>query len=272
MLYCTAAAVPARAPLTMCVIALAYKSPALGPLFLVANRDERYARAAAPLGYWPDAPGVLGGRDLEAGGSWLAVSAEGRLAALTNIRSGRPQPGRVSRGHLVRDFVTGAMSAREFAAELAARRGDYAPFNLLFGEVSDLYHFHSATGAFARLTPGIHTLSNATLDTRWPKTDKLAERLAACRRRPSSDEAFAWLADRDEAPLDALPNTGVGLALERMLSPVFIHGRDYGTRASMVLAAHARGDVDFAERSFGPSGRETGRVAYTLRLAPRRTA
>ncbi|RXZ44468.1 NRDE family protein [Crenobacter cavernae] len=256
----------------MCVIALAYKSPALGPLFLVANRDERYARPTAPLGYWPDAPHILGGRDLEAGGSWLAIGNTGRFAAVTNIRNGRAQPGRLSRGSLVRDFVTGIATVREFAAELSARRADYAPFNLLYGDVSDLFHYHSVTGTLARLTPGIHTLSNATLDTRWPKTESLAEHLAASPRRPSAAEAFSWLADKTEAPTERLPNTGVGLALEKMLSPVFIHGRDYGTRASMVISANARGDVDFAERSFGPSGRETGLVSYTLRLAPRRNA
>lgn len=253
----------------MCVIAFAYKTAALGPLFLIANRDEAYARPSAPLGLWP-APhqNVLGGRDLQAGGSWLALDTRGRFATVTNIRDGLRKPGERSRGLLVSDFVTGDANVIAFAEQLRQERQRYAPFNLLFGQVDDLYHFYSVTGTLARVTPGIHTLANATLDTTWYKTQKLATALAACQRLPHEDEALAWLADASPAPPGQLPNTGVGLALEKMLSPVFIKGRDYGTRSSIVLTASARGDVQCVERSFSMSGRETGRLRHTLRIGP----
>jgi len=257
----------------MCVIAFAYKSAALGPLFLIANRDETYARPSAPLGLWPEPhQNVLGGRDLQGGGSWLALDTRGRFAAVTNIRDGLRQQGERSRGLLVSEFVTGSMAVLAFAEQLKRERAHYAPFNLLFGMLDDLHHFHSSTGELVRVTPGIHTLANATLDTPWYKTKKLAQQLQACQRLPREDDALAWLADDAPAPPGQLPNTNIGLALEKTLSPVFIKGRDYGTRASLVLTAGARGDVSIIERSFSPAGRETGKVRRTLRIGqPTRT-
>lgn len=253
----------------MCVIAFAYKTAALGPLYLIANRDEVYARPSAPLGRWPEPHSeVLGGRDLQGGGSWLALDTRGRFAALTNIRDGLRKKGERSRGLLVSEFVTGDADVIAFAEQLRSTRDLYAPFNLLFGQVDDLYHFHSVSGMLSRVTPGIHTLANATLDTPWYKTKKLAEALKACPRIPREEEALAWLADATPAPPGHLPNTGVGLALEKLLSPVFIKGRDYGTRSSLIIMASARGDVSCVERSFSPAGRETGSVRHTLRPAP----
>ena len=145
----------------MCVIALAYQTRLLGPLVLIANRDEAYARASAPLAWWDDAPDILGGRDLVAGGSWLALDKRGRFAAITNIRTGQPQQGARSRGELVPRFIDGDDSPLAFARALAQTRSQYAPYNLLFGEMRDLYHYNSQHDRLSRLTPGIHTLSNA---------------------------------------------------------------------------------------------------------------
>lgn len=252
----------------MCVIALAYKTPALGPLVLVANRDETYARATAPLDRWPTGTETLGGRDDVSGGSWLLVDARGRFAAVTNIRDGRPVQAARSRGELVVRFVTGDASALDFARTLAAKHDQYAPFNLLFGQVDDLFHFHSRTQRLTRLTPGVHTLSNATLDTPWFKSERLAAHLRTARRLPGERDAYDWLADPTPAAPEQLPNTGVGLALEKMLSPVFIRGRDYGTRASMLLTVSTRGDILFCERSYGLAGRPTGDRRFSLRPAP----
>lgn len=249
----------------MCVIAFAYKMPGLGQLALLSNRDEYYARPATPLDFWPDHPDTLGGIDEQAGGSWLAISSAGRMAAVTHIREGYAVPAERSRGELVRRFVSGEEAPLDFAAWLAAEKDHYAPFNLLFGRTDDLYHYHSRTGALVRVTPGLHTLSNATLDTHWFKTERLADHLRALRRVPSEDEALHWLEDPTPAPPERLPNTGVGSALERVLSPVFVAGRDYGTRASSVLLVSSRGDITFCERSFGLAGREIGRRRYTLR-------
>jgi uncharacterized protein with NRDE domain len=249
----------------MCVIAFAYKMPSLGQLVLLANRDEFYARPSAPLDWWEDHPGTLGGRDLQAGGSWLAVDGRGRFAAVTNFREGYARPGERSRGELVERFVCSDMDTLDFADWLTREVGHYAPFNLLFGQVGDLFHFHSRGARLERVTPGIHSLSNATLDTPWPKCQRLTDHLRGLGRPPSEDQAFTWLEDATPVPVHALPNTGVGSALERALAPVFVQHRDYGTCASMLVTVSARGDVTFAERRFGLAARETGRRRFTLR-------
>ena len=252
----------------MCVIALAYKTPRLGPLVLVANRDELHARASAPLAWWGDAPDVLGGRDLEGGGSWLAISRHGRFAAVTNVREGQRHVGRRSRGELVRRFVEGRDDAQAFARQLAAERADYAPFDLLLVEIGDLYHFHSVRGTLARLTPGVHTLSNATLDTPWPKCRLLAGHLSAAVRPPAAAEAFEWLSDRSVPPVAELPNTGVGLAREKLLAPVLIAGYDYGTRASTLLTVGAGGRVALSELARTPGGGRGQLREFRLNLEP----
>ncbi|RMD01751.1 NRDE family protein [Aquitalea palustris] len=249
----------------MCVIAFAYKMPGLGQLVLLANRDEYYARPSAPLDWWEGHADTLGGRDLQAGGSWLMVDGRGRFAALTNFREGYGKSGARSRGELVQRFVTGEDDPFSFADWLRDNHQHYAPFNLLYGQVDDLFHFHSRGARIARVTPGVHTLSNATLDTPWFKSERLAEHLRGLRRPPTEEQAFAWLADATQAGPGQLPNTGIGLALEKTLSPVFIQGRDYGTRSSMLLNISARGDVSLSELSWGLAGREAGRRRYTIR-------
>jgi uncharacterized protein with NRDE domain len=249
----------------MCVIAFAYKMPAMGQLTLLANRDEYYARPTAPLDFWPDQPNILAGRDLRAGGSWLAVNSNGRFCAVTHIREGHAKVAERSRGDLVRRFVSGEEKTLDFARSLAEERQHYAPFNLLFGMTDDLYHYHSRSGQLIRVTPGIHTLSNATLDTRWFKCENLEQNLRGIGRMPTEAEAFSWLEDPTQAPTERMPNTGIGLALERQLSSVFVSARDYGTCSSMLLTVSGRGDIAFSERSFGLAGRETGRRRYTLR-------
>lgn len=232
---------------------------------LLGNRDELYARPAEALDFWPDRPDVLGGRDLQAGGSWLAIRNDGRFAAVTHIREGFAAAAERSRGELVSQFVLGDEPPLDYAARLADLRAHYAPFNLLFGSTDDLYHFHSRSGQLARVTPGLHTLSNATLDTPWFKTKRLADRLSGLRAAPREEDAYAWLEDATPAGPGQLPNTGIGSALERVLSPIFVVGRDYGTRASTLLIVSSRGDIAMSERSFGLAGKELGRRRYTLR-------
>lgn len=249
----------------MCLIAIAYKTLNLGPLVLLANRDEFYTRPSAPLDWWEDHPDVLGGRDLKAGGSWLAVRRNGRFAALTNVRQGVPNPRARSRGELVQRFVCGDMTILDFADTLRQESVHYAPFNLLFGQITDLCHFHSPTGQLTRLTPGVHTLSNATLDTPWFKCERIAGHLRAVRRHPTPAEAFLWLGDATPAPLNQLPNTGVGLALEKMLSPILICGRDYGTVGSTLLSLGGNGEVMACEQGWGLGGRPLATRRFSFR-------
>lgn len=251
----------------MCVLAFAYKMPGLGQLVLLANRDEYYTRPTRPLDFWPERDDMIGGQDLQAGGSWLAIRNNGRLAAVTAIRDGFTPPGERSRGELVSQFVLGSEDPLRFAERLATERPFYGLFNLLFGNAEDLFFYHSRHNQLSRVTPGLHTLSNATLDTPWFKCERLAAHLHGLRRAPTEDQAYAWLEDRAQAPSHQLPNSGVGSAMERMLSPVFVVGRDYGTRASMLLTVSSRGDIAMSERSVGLAGKEHGRRRFTLRPA-----
>ena len=254
----------------MCLIAIAWRTHPECPLALVANRDELHARPAAAAAYDPDADTVYGGRDLVQGGGWLQVSTTGRLAAVTNVRTGlRAEPAPRSRGWLVRDFVRDDGAAEAFVASLQETGGEYGAFNLLAFD-GDALRFASnrPRPGHAPVAPGLHAMSNGAFDAAWPKST-LATRalqawlasghaLADPMARPDALEPlFAALADTTEAPDAALPDTGVGLALERALSPPFVSDATYGTRCSTVVLARPGGFV-FAERRFGPAARVLG--------------
>ena len=258
----------------MCLIAIAWNTRPGLPLALIANRDEFHQRPTAPAGFDPAAPDVYGGRDLAQGGSWLLASTRRRLAAVTNVRQGlQAESAASSRGWLVRDFVHGDLAAPAFAAALAADAQAYGRFNLLLWD-GDALWFASNTPAFtaAAVTPGLHAMSNGALDARWPKstaaTRTLAHWLATDAARgdgfndgpPDADRLaplFAGLRDTTVAPDAALPDTGVGIDLERRLSPPFIVGADYGTRSSSVVLVGETG-IGFEEHRFGPMGIAAG--------------
>jgi uncharacterized protein with NRDE domain len=260
----------------MCLIAVAWKAHPRFQLALIANRDEFHARPAAPAGFDPEFPDVYGGRDLQAGGSWLLASTRGRLAAVTNVRVGRnPNAAPRSRGALVRAFAAGGQSAAGFAAALAPTAAEYGRFNLLLWD-GDTLEFASNHPSFVRLpvTPGLHAMSNGAFDAPWPKSGHATRALAAWLESPASTGAidgatlaplFDALADTTPAPDAALPDTGVGLELERALSPPFVSGDRYGTRCSMVVLAGEAGIV-FAERRFGPGMADLGKILAVLSM------
>ncbi|RJG12516.1 hypothetical protein D3879_04300 [Pseudomonas cavernicola] len=245
----------------MCLIVFAWRPGHARPLVVAANRDEFYARPSLPLGAWADAPGVIAGRDLEAGGTWLGVGPQGRFAALTNIRNpGQAQGGR-SRGELVAQFLRGQQTPEAYLAAIAERASEYAGFNLLVGNSHELWHLNSREGAPLRLGSGLYGLSNAGLDTPWPKVQRAKAALAECLDTPQASALLGLLADPQQAPEAALPETGVGLATERLLSSIFIVSPNYGTRASSVLIVQADGRRQLVERSFGPYGAHLGEVS-----------
>lgn len=245
----------------MCLIALAWRAHPRYPLIVVANRDEFHDRPAAPLAEWPDAPGVYGGRDLRAGGAWLALGSGGRLAAVTNVRESRaPAPGLRSRGALATGFLQGALSAPAAAQELMVEAERYGAFNLLLSDGETLsYASNRPASHWQRVEPGVHGLSNAGLDTPWPKTLRLRAALQAWLERGQTElePLFAALADTRTPDDSELPDTGVGLAMERLLAPPFIRSVRYGTRASSVVLAGSEG-WRFEERRFGPDGEPLG--------------
>src|SRR5688500_2484550 len=182
----------ARYDRRMCLIAVAWRVHPRYELALVANRDDSHARPAAPAGVDPEAADVYGGRDLQAGGSWLQVSTRGRLAAVTNVRTGlRDQVAPRSRGALVRDFVRGAAPAPEYLEALAETAGDYAPYNLLAWDGGELsfasnHTFGQPRHATHLVAPGVHAMSNGAFDAPWPKSGHATRALSAWLASPAS--------------------------------------------------------------------------------------
>lgn len=238
----------------MCLILLAWQAHPHYPLVVIANRDEFHARPTAAAAAWPDAPHVIGGRDLEAGGTWLGVTTTGRLAAVTNVREpGRPT-GERSRGYLTRDFLQGTSSAGDYLGSLDGKA--YAGFNLLLCDDRELWYGSNRATPARRLSAGIYGVSNHLLDTPWPKLASAKARFTQLLSgKPEKNALFELLAD-DEIVADArLPATGVSLEWERRLSAIFVRSPEYGTRASSVVLIAADGCGSLHERSFGSDGR-----------------
>ena len=252
----------------MCLILLAWNAQREHPLILAANRDEFFARATQPAGSWPESPAVVGGRDLEKGGSWLAVSAAGRLAAVTNFRDGtRRRGGRRSRGLLVSDFVLSELDPSAFLADVRARRDAYDGFNLLVAADSDLLHYSNVSDEITTVAAGVHGVSNHLLDTPWPKVERGKQALARLLdgdRDALAAGLFDALADTHSPPDDELPSTGVSPEWERALGRAFIHTSGYGTRASTVVLMERSGRLTFLERNFAATGAPAETRAFQL--------
>jgi uncharacterized protein with NRDE domain len=238
----------------MCLILLAYDAHPLYRLILAANRDEFFARPTAPAAFRDDSPQILAGRDLKEGGTWLGLTSTGRIAAITNYRDPRSErKDTPSRGGLVSGFLAGSNSVEEYLAFLSREGTNFNGFNLIFGDMKRLCWFSNRGGEPQFLQPGIHGLSNHLLDTPWPKVRHGKEavgRLIAPGKEIEPDAFFAILADRTIAPDNLLPETGVGIELERLMSPLFITAPTYGTRSSTVILIDREKRVTFIERGF----------------------
>ncbi|MEW6334494.1 MAG: NRDE family protein [Thermodesulfobacteriota bacterium] len=237
----------------MCLILFAWQHHPDYPLILAANRDEFYERPTAPAAFWQDARGLLAGRDLRAGGTWLGVTRGGRFAALTNYRDPAAlKEVAPSRGELVSGYLHGRRTPEAYLRRLRPEAARYNGFGLLAGNPDQLHYFSNRGGSSA-VSPGIHGMSNHLLDTPWPKVERgkqALEGLLERERTPSTESLLALLADRSRPPDERLPATGVGLEWERVLSPLFIESPLYGTRSSTVLTIDRRGCVTFVERLF----------------------
>ncbi|RII28976.1 MAG: hypothetical protein CXR31_03655 [Geobacter sp.] len=255
----------------MCLILFAHECHPNYRLILAANRDEFYDRPTAPAAFWEDEPSLLAGRDLKVGGTWFGITATGRLAAITNYRDPAVhRPNAPSRGLLVSDFLRNSLPAETFLAELEPIGPTYNGFNLICGTRENLWHYSNRGGPPVPIPPGIHGLSNRLLDTPWPKvsrgTSALAELLQHDRIDPA--ELFAILADRSMAPDPLLPDTGVGLERERLLSPLHIASPDYGTRSATVLLVGRDGWVEFTEQTFNGGVEPVTTVQQRFQYAP----
>lgn len=259
----------------MCLIAFALDAHPRYRLVVAANRDEFHARPTAAAAWWDDAPDLYGGRDLLQGGTWMACRRDGRWAAVTNVRRMElPDPAAPSRGALVANFLRGPLGAADYAAQLSAEASRYAGFNLLLGDAprdgaDTVYIGNQNVAPPRRLHSGVHAVSNASLDTPWPKLLRLRGTMEQwCAAGTTSTEPlFAGLADRSAIADAELPDTGVGLELERLLSTPFIRSAQYGTRACTVLTIDHDGRLGFEERRFGAQGVALGTQAETFALA-----
>lgn len=251
----------------MCVIAFVCDQHPRWQLLLIGNRDEAHARPSAPLARWADAPGVLAGRDLEAGGTWMGVREPQRAAVVTNVRDPRAAKDGASRGWLVGDFLRGSNAVARHAALLATEAARYRPFNLLLFDRDGAQFVSNRPVVRAHaIATGVHGLSNGDLDAPWPKVVRAT---AALRRwldagRDDFAPLFAAFADETPAPDAELPDTGVGIELERRLSPLFIRGVEYGTRATTLIAIDRAGRGCLVEHRFGPEAEALGQT--TLRF------
>ena len=247
----------------MCIVLLAHQVHPRYPLVLIANRDERYLRPTRRMQVWEHPPRILAGKDLEAGGTWLGLDDKARLALLTNYR----EPGRKryasSRGRLPLDYLSTAVDEqRGFEERLELTREHFAGYNLLFGSVGKLSHYSNRDEDIHRLEPGYHGLSNAGLNTPWPKVERGKRLLQEALESPAlfPESLFDILRDVYKPDDAALPETGLPLSLERELSSIFISGEDYGSRSGTVIVADSEGEFRVWERDY-LSGEER---AFTL--------
>lgn len=243
----------------MCLIVIAHQAHPEWPFIVAANRDEFHARPSQDAHWWPDRPEVLGGRDLQAGGSWFAIDRRGRFAAVTNFRDAEPPPrNRTSRGELITAFLDGERAPLEFLEDVDGDR--YGGFNLLVGDADSLAYLSNRDGGCRVLMPGIYGVANATLDTPWPKLERSKERLAALLDAGSVNETslLRLLDDRERARVDQVESGTLPFDTAHALTAPFIVTPEYGTRCSTVVFRRDNGLVRFVEKRFDAGGAATG--------------
>jgi uncharacterized protein with NRDE domain len=263
----------------MCLLVLAWNCHPAYRVVVAANRDEFHARPAAPLAPWPDLPGVVGGRDLQAGGAWFAVDAGRRFGIVTNFREfGRRRRSAPSRGGLIPGFLSAGDSAGDSLRALETDAPGYAGFNLLLGDRDSLWYASNRADQFAReLQPGVHGLSNEFLDTPWPKLLRVRARFTGLLDQPEAadpailvDRLMEALSDRTQAEPESLPAGDLSPEWARKLSAPFVLDPGYGTRCSTVLAIGHDDSLLMVERRFDAQGTATGQSEHRLNGDSRR--
>jgi uncharacterized protein with NRDE domain len=260
----------------MCLLVLAWRAHPRYRLVVAANRDEFHARPAAPLAAWTDLAGVIGGRDQQANGAWLAVDTRRRFGIVTNFREfGRHRRSAPSRGGLIPGFLAQSGAPGEYLRALDTDAPGYAGFNLLLADRASLWYASNRAEEFARaLPPGIYGLSNELLDTPWPKLVRVRTRFTslldadgAAAGGAFADSLFDLLADRETAPTDTQPEGGLSPEWARKLSAPFVLDATYGTRCSTVLTISTDDTLRIAERRFDARGESTGESEQVLNAA-----
>jgi uncharacterized protein with NRDE domain len=236
----------------MCLIFAAINCHPVYKLVIAANRDEFYNRKTAPASYWDDYPNVVGGRDLEAGGTWMGMSTGGKISLLTNYRDpANIMPNAPSRGHLVADYLEQQVNAGDYMKLVQAKASQYNGFNLIVGTVDELYYISNYKDGITKLNDGVHGLSNHLLDTPWPKVVRGKKKIEPLLGKPDllSGDLMAFLYD-DQVATEDLPDTGIGAEREQALSSMFIKTPNYGSRCSTVVLVDLDNRVQFTERIY----------------------
>lgn len=240
----------------MCILFIAVKQHPLYPLIIAANRDEFHARPTEAASFWSDSPSLLAGRDLSAGGTWMGINTTGHISALTNIRApNRERQDAVTRGELVANYLKQNTSDSEYLQLLQNTHQQYNGYNLLFGQLTNLQVYNSFENTAYSLHQGVYGLSNASLNSPWPKMDVGRSALANYCQRPgelSHEHLFELLANTEPAHDNDLPKTGIPVEWEKTLSSIFIKSKDYGTRSSTLLLIDNNQHVFYEERTFAP--------------------
>lgn len=239
----------------MCIILFAYQAHSHYKLVVAANRDEFYRRPTQPAAFWDDYPQVVAGRDLVEMGTWMGVTTGGRFSALTNYRDplleGKKE---FSRGELVKNFLVSEVDPTDYLNQVKDTRMHYNGFNLLVHDAEQMYYYSAQDNEIVALQPGIYGLSNAALNTAWPKvtrgTSWLDRILKEQGSNISAEAVFEILADHEKPDDTLLPDTGIGLEKERLVSSIYIDSPDYCTRSSSLLTIDQEGKVEFIERTY----------------------
>jgi len=249
----------------MCLILIAFQASAEYPLLVAGNRDEFHARPAHAADWWADDHDLLGGRDLQAGGTWLGLHRAGRFAAITNYRDAEPsRAGRRSRGHLVSEFLRSDVLPLDYLQSIDGSL--YAGFNLLVSDGQTLASFSNRDSPARELAAGVYGLSNATLDTPWEKVERSKTALQDLLANAAVNETslLRLLADRNKGPTNEVKDSRLPFATAHAITAPFIVLPEYGTRCSTVVMADRHGRWSFTERRFNPAGEKTGESRFSF--------
>jgi len=252
----------------MCLVVVAFNADADMPLIVAANRDEFHARPTQAADWWADRPGILAGRDLQAGGTWLGASRNGRFATVTNYRDAQAKSAKfLSRGHLVSEFLSSNQAPVDYLRTLQADA--YAGFNLLLSDGSSLAYLSNRGAELQELPPGIYGLSNATLDTPWEKVERSKTRLRTMIDAGGINDTnlLRLLHDHDKGPVAEVKSSRLPFSVAHAITAPFIVTPDYGTRCSSIVRADRDGHWHFFERRFNSAGQREGDSQYSFSVA-----
>ena len=253
----------------MCLIVLSLGQHPEYPLILAANRDEFHARPTQEAHWWPDKPDIVGGRDLQAGGTWLALQKRGRFATVTNFRDAQPpSPKHRSRGQLVTAFLDCNSTPTDYLATV--EEDAYAGFNLIVGTADEVAYLSNREEGTRELAPGTYGLSNALLDGPWHKVEKSRARLSTLLAKGRIDETSLMriMEDRDKAPVAEVETGRLDFAKAHAITAPFIVMPEYGTRCTTVVLADKEGNWHLTERRFNATGNKSGESRFTFAAIP----